>query len=416
MGGDLYWIIGGQAVSLLANFFILKLLTSGLSMADYGYLVLWISMLLFVRQVLYDPISIIAGKKSIDQNFLGVQSLSGFIVIEFISRRIFLICIIILILLAPIFYLFDLDYFVFLMMAVGIIYLVTNGPQGIYINIINILTKRKLAATGLMADSLIKFLAIALFFLVGMINLTTASVLISLSSVLSYFYIKYVASRIHENQKINNVDLFAISKKLILLSAPLFPSTFLVAVKSVGDKIFMVSFIGVEDLAAYNVLYQLGFVPMMLIIGIIQTYVSPGIYKQASDKENNFKLINVINHQVIRIIFFSCLCLMVSFFVADKIFLILVGEKYLDYYKYLPYFVIAGSLAGIAAIFNIGIIAMFDSKKTGKIVLGSVALSILVLAVSIAYFGFWGGIAGLILSHLLSVIVFYFSLNAGGLK
>ena len=87
IGGDLYWIIGVQAVSLLANFFLLKLLTSGLAIEDYGYLVLWTSMLLFFRQILYDPISIIAGKKSIDQNFLGVESLSGFTVIKYISTK-----------------------------------------------------------------------------------------------------------------------------------------------------------------------------------------------------------------------------------------------------------------------------------------------------------------------------------------
>ena len=144
IGRDLYWIIGGQVVSLLANFFILKLLTSGLSVEDYGYLVLWTSMLLFFRQILYDPISIIAGKKSIDQNFLGVESLTGFAIIRFISKRIFFLCLVVLILLMPIFCLFDLDFLVFLMMMAGVIYLVTNGPQGIYINIINILNKRKL--------------------------------------------------------------------------------------------------------------------------------------------------------------------------------------------------------------------------------------------------------------------------------
>jgi O-antigen/teichoic acid export membrane protein len=415
-GGDLYWIIAGQVVSLLANFFILKILTSGLAIADYGYLILWTSTVLFLRQVLYDPISIIAGKKSIDQNFLGVQSLSGFQVIEFISRRIFFACAVILVFLVPISYLFNFGYVVFSMILAGFIYLTANGPQGIFINIINILNKRKLAATGVMADSLIKFFSISLFFLAGVLNLITTSALIALSSILSYLYIKYAANGIHENQKKDKAELSIISKKLVLLSAPLFPSTFLLAVKSVGDKIFMASFIGVEELAAYNVLFQLGFVPMMLIIGVIQTYVSPGLYKQAADKDNNFKLIGVINQQLIRIFYFTCVCLMVSFFVGDKIFMLLVGEQYLGYYKYLPYFVVAGALAGIATILNTGVIGLFDSKKTGKIVLGSVILSIVIVVVSIVYFGFVGGIAGLILSHLLSVTVFYVSLNTGRLK
>jgi O-antigen/teichoic acid export membrane protein len=416
MNGDLYWIIGGQTVSLLANFIILKLLTSGLTIADYGYLVLWTSMLLFFRQVVYDPISIIAGKNSIDQNFLGVQELSGFAVIEFISRRIFFVCIIISITLAPIFYFLNLNYFLFLMMAIGIIYLVTNGPQGIYINIINILNKRKLAAAGLMADSLIKFLAIALFFLAGLLNLYAASVLIALSSVLSYLYIRHVANGIDKSQKRNIVELSAASKKLLRLSSPILPSTFLVAFKTVGDKIFMASYIGVEELAAYNVLFQLGFVPMLLIIGVIQTYVSPGIYKQASDKENISKLTGVINQQVIKIFFFSFFCMTVSFFVAEELFFILVGGQYHVYYKYLPYFVAAGSLSGIAAILNIGIIAMFDSIETGKIILSSVILAIVIYSISIVYFGFVGGIVGLMLSHLVSVIVFYVSMNLDRFK
>jgi O-antigen/teichoic acid export membrane protein len=413
---NLYWIVGGQVASLLGNFIVLKILTSGLSVGDYGYLVLWISIVLFFRQVIYDPISIIAAKKSIDIDFLGVPSLSGFQVIEFIAKRVFLAGAFLALLIAPIQYFSPDGYITFFMVTLGVVYLTANGPQGIYINIANVLNERKLAAKGVMADALIKLIAISLIFYVSSLDLVVVALLIALSSVLSNIYIKQVASKIHERISIEKKEFYRISKKLISLSAPLFPSTFLVAVKGVGDKVFMASFISIADLAAYNVLFQLGYVPMMLIIGIIQTYVSPDIYKQAAHKERIFKLVDDINNKVKRILLLSFVCLFVSYFVSDMIFLIFVGDQYFIYHEYLPYLVIAGALGGIGSILNTGIIAIYESEKSGKLIFGSVLLSILILASSISYFGFAGGIAGLILSSLVSVAIFYGSLNSNGVK
>lgn len=63
----------------------------------------------------------------------------------------------------------------------------------------------------------------------------------------------------------------------------------------------MASFICVEELAAYGVLLQLGFIPMMLIVGVIQTNVSQDIYKLTSgEKYDQKKTVAYINVVVLR--------------------------------------------------------------------------------------------------------------------
>jgi O-antigen/teichoic acid export membrane protein len=193
----------------------------------------------------------------------------------------------------------------------------------------------------------------------------------------------------------------------MLLSLPLFAPTLLIALKGVGDKVFMASFIGVEELAAYNVLLQLGFIPMMLIVGVIQTYVSPDIYKLASGESGDQKeTVLYINRIILKILFISAAAIGASLLLSDILFKILVGVEYFIYAKFLPYFVMAGALAGMSGLLNVGVIGAFKPKIVGLLMFASVLAGLTIFMISIVMYGFEGGIAGLVISNFVMVLIF----------
>ncbi len=414
---DILWIAGGQIVGVFNNFLLLKILTASLTMAEYGYYALWMSIMLFIRQVIYDPISIISAKETKADEFLGVGGVSSFHIIKYITDKLLLG----LLLVGVLSIFFEFVYYkkitVSIYILMGVIYLFSNGAQGIYLNVLNILKQRKWAASGIAADSFVKLVFVYFILLFFERSLIYAILAVAISSFLVFIWVRSISKKFYSSLAINSIDRLILVKKLLILSLPLFAPTLLIALKGVGDKVFMASFIGVEELAAYNVLLQLGFIPMMLVVGVIQTYVSPGIYKLASGGgSDQKKTVAYINSVVLKISILSVAAIVSSLFLSDIIFRILIGVEYFGYSKFLPYFVMAGALAAMSGLLNVGVIGVFEPKLVGVLMFASVLAGLIVLLISIVMYGFEGGIAGLVLSNLVMMLVFGSALRWISLK
>lgn len=411
---DIAWIIMGQIIGLISNYMLLKILTNNLSVTSFGYYSLWMSILLFIRQVVYDPISIIAAKESTSDNFLGRRNLNSFQIIRYLTDKIFTLLIIVSILYIFIEYIFTKNIVIGLFFLLGIMYVGSNGAQGIYLNILNVLKKRKWASYGISADALMKVCVVTLTLLYfEKKQLIYVIFSIALSSLIIFTGLRYFIQKKYSSLKPNKKDNFIISRKLLILSLPLVIPTILVALKSVGDRWFMTAFIGIEELAAFTVLLQLGFIPMTLIIGIMQTYVSPNIYKLSDlDKfDGEKRLLLFLNSMLIKIIFFSGIIVYFYFLFSETLFEQIIGKDYLIYSKYLPYFVIAGSIAAISGILQVATIGMFGSKIVGRLMLLTVIISFSLFIILILAYGFIGGIVGLILSNLVTLSILLICIN-----
>jgi O-antigen/teichoic acid export membrane protein len=408
---DILWISGGQVVGLVNNFLLLKILTANLSVTAYGYYALWMSAMLFIRQILYDPISIIAAKESIRENFLEMNGFTSLQIVRYVTDRLFFILFFAAVLIVFIESVFYEKVSMGGYALLGVIYIASNGAQGIYINIFNTIQKRKWAAVGISADSFVKLCLVSIAFLIIAISLDAAISAVAISSLLVFIWIRSISNHFFYQDVITVGSKFIATKKLIMLSLPFFVPTLLMALKGIGDKVFMATLISVEDLAAYNVLLQLGFIPMMLIIGVIQTYVGPDIYRLATHRDaNQTKIIRYLSLIVLKIAFMLIIATITSVFFSENIFKILVGADYIGYSKFLPYFVIAGAIAGISGLLNVAVIGVFSPQIVGALMSFSIFLGILILMMAMSIYGFEGGIFGLIISNLVMMFVFMSSL------
>lgn len=403
---------------MVSSFLLLKLLTSQLSIYEFGQYSLCMSIALFARQVIYDPFSIVLAKEcaSSGSNSQGVSD--GFRALRFITDRIgvglFLLGFSILIYSKVT----NSNYINDLIVGFCLVYLCANGAQGVYFNILNSIRDRKPAALFSITDSALKIILVFLAFGVGNKTLVYTLASISIGAFMVYWLLRtFVAKRFYFDESLVKNDK-SIAKRILMTSAPFILSTTLVAVKSVGDRWMLAGFLGVNDLAEYSVLLQLGYSPIILILGIGQTFIAPKIYSLCALTGNNrmVELKKLLYNLLFIILVVTCVACGGAMVLAGWVFRVLVGKDYHILTIYLPLFVLSGGLSAAASIFQIAVIGVFKSREASMFVVVSLIIGVACTALLIRSSGFEGAIAGLVISNSVTLFIFWLALYRGALR
>lgn len=409
---DVVWIGLSQFVLVLSNFLLLKLLTNRLSVYEFGQYSLFMSIALFVRQVVYDPFSIVLAKEcaygeSRSQRVLGrlhvmrvMVDRAGVIFVGFAVVAVFCSKIT------------NSAHIYCLLAGLVAIYVCSNGAQGFYSNVLNSIMERKFVSAFSMADSFLKVLLVFLVFnyLKNTVVNSLASVAMGAMSVFLLFR-WFLLERYETNLSSIRFDKKLINRVMVA-GVPFVVSTILIALKNVGDRWVLTGFLGVKNLADYSVLLQLGYAPIVLVLGVGQTFVAPKIYSHCSSggcdgyvalKRLLFKIVIAI----FVVTFFVCLF---TVLISGWFFGFLVGEKYRGLELYLPFFVISGAIASVGNILQIVIIGLFESRNASLFVVLSLVAGIFSGGFCVWKFGFIGSICGLALSNAFMVLVYLIAL------
>lgn len=392
-------------VLLVVNLLLLKVLTQELTVSDYGFYALCLTIVLFVRQVIYDPFSMVIAKEASINSSHGEKSLIEYLVLKYTVDRFSLSIIIAASLLFFVGYLFCgvNNYTVALLICS--LYLLSNGAQGVYINVFNATRKRKVAALLSMVDSLIKFLMV-IFFL-RFVGNDANNVLSSIAAgAVATFYVMrfYIGNKIIKT-KIPTAKIKNLHSKYLLLSMPILLPTILNALRSVGDRWILTALIGLNELAAYSVLLQIGYLPIILILGVFQTYIGPSIYELCESKDvKNLKsfLVKIIIMTIVLSVFSGVF----AYIFSDIIFKIFVGQRYNHYSVFLPIFALAASIAAGAAIMQNMVFGYFNTRISSAIILFANITGILIALILTYFLNFFGAAIGLGVMALTSFLVF----------
>lgn len=411
----LIWIGLSQFALLASNFLLLKLLTSQLSVYEFGEYSLCMSIVLFARQVLYDPISIALGKECAS-NASNLQRVSdGFRVVRYITDRIGWVFLFLGFFYFLYFKLASHSYTSTLVVAFCLVYVCANGAQGIYFNVLNSIRDRKPAALFSATDSVLKIVLVFLFFRFGNNSLENSIAAISLGAFAVFGLLRYFVANRFKYYGSEKKDDYTLSKRILLVGMPFFLSTMLVAAKSVGDRWMLAGFLSVNDLAEYSVLLQLGYSPIILFLGMVQTFVAPKIYcicaLNDSDVANELK--KFLHKLLFIILIFTCVVSGGAIVLADWIFTLMVGKDYHGLAVFLPLFVISGALSAAAGIFQIAVIGIFKSREASKFVVISLIISLAITAILIRSSGFGGAVAGLLITSSTTLFIYWQALYCG---
>ena len=404
------WIGLSQLVLLLVNYSLLKKLTISLSVADFGYFSLCMSIVLFVRQILYDPISITVAKSvGASSHDFGKISV-GFKIIQFATDRLGLAVIFIGLAICLLANLALDQSIVGLTALICTFYLCANGAQGIYINLFNSFGDRKAAALFSITDSILKIFLVYFTFSLLDCKLTYVIAAIAMGAFIVFVSMRlYVDVRFSE--KVTPSTKFEeMVKQSIFMSAPLYFPTILVAFKSIGDRWLLASFTGVDELAMYSVLQQLAYYPILLLFGVTQTFFGPAIYRLSANDScaRSKELKKLLNGILILVLIVTCAAAGVAIFTADLLLSLFTGNAYRNLAPYMPFFIISGGFAAATGILQVAAIGIFEANIVGKLMSLSVFLNIAIAVLLIFNWGFIGSVAAILASSASSASIYYF--------
>ena len=413
------WVVTSQIFLLISNLLLLKLLTKNLSLEEFGGFSLYMSVALFSRQILYDPVSIVVAKecaKAANANEFKPKRLKflsdEFRVATYLTDRAGIA-------------LMTLGLIVFLFASVlhdnsinGILilscmaYTCANGGQGVYYNLLNSVSNRKPAALFSILDSISKLVFVFFSYFVFDRSLACTLIPVAFATCITFLTLRiFIINRLSDIESLQK-SIVGIVKDRLHMSMPLYLPTLLTAVKSVGDRWILAAFVGLDDLAAYTVLLQLGYLPILLMIGIMQTIIAPKIYKlSALGRDNGFdELRQVLNKYLLRISAFACFAVGVAIGLSEVSFKLLTTEEYYKFSKYLGVFVASGILTASTSVLHVAVIGVFDTKFVGKVMTTTLLVSAAITILLTAVWGFLGAIAGLITSTSIVALIYWFVL------
>ena len=399
------WIGGSQIILLIINLLLLKILTQKLTVADYGFYALCLTVILFVRQIIYDPFSMVIAKEASKNTSLGKKLIIEFWVVKYAIDRFSLSILIAASLLFFVTYLFWGVNNCTVALIICSLYLMANGAQGVYINIFNAVKERKIAALFLIADSLIKFLMVIFFieFVGNDVNDVLSA--IAAAAMATFFMMRFYMGNKNIKMQIPKAKIKNLNSKYLILSLPILLPTILNALRSVGDRWILTALIGLDELAAYSVLLQIGYLPVILILGVFQTYIGPRIYEMCERKD----AINLKDFLIKIILMTFILCVFTGFFsyiFSEIIFKILIGQKYKPYSVFLPIFTLAASISAGATIIQNMVFGYFNTKISSSIILFANITGILIALILTYFFNFVGAAIGLGVMALMSFLIF----------
>ena len=172
---------------------------------------------------------------------------------------------------------------------------------------------------------------------------------------------------------------------------------------------------GSESVGYYAVLFQIGFMPMILISSMTSNLITPIIFKQYSLGTNSQRKATVLfgkdNLLAVSILLMSLVTVLFAISAAkwhEQILQIFVSADYLKYSRLLYLMVLAGGLTSIGQFLSTKIMAQ---KSTKKLLFGNIIYAILALSANIlgaSSYGVYGVVCAVTFSSFVYVLIFCF--------
>lgn len=391
-------------------------MTSRLSVESFGLYSLCMTIVLFSRQIIYDPISTVVVKNVAAMFHREEAKDESFWIVRFITDRFFFL----LVGVGLVFsfgwnFLFDSSVEHAIVVAC-LVYLCSNGAQGIYFNMLNIIKCRKSFSLFATLDSVFKLVFIYLTLQFVESEVEYVLIALALSSLLVFLVVRWYVKSKFSRGLLSYASYMLLLKNSFVMTLPLYFPIFLVALKSVVDRWIIAAYVGIDELASFTVLAQLGYFPLIIIIGVIQTFVAPQVYALGAGRGGALGI--ELRMFIVKILFGITMLAIaacgVSIIFADQIFNLLVGEEYRLMSIYLPVFIICGAVASAGGVLHLAATSVFETSVLSRLLGVTVGVNVLLTFVLIIVWGFIGAIVALLFGGLATAILYWRSLSGSG--
>lgn len=414
------WILVGQLMAIMGSFASVKLLTGYLPPNEYGNLFLSLTIVTFGAQIFFGPInqsslrffspSVQANQfKLFNQTTKFYYKRAIMVIAAILAIGLFLVCVL------------HLDEKWLYLLFLTSIYAVLNGINRNLDQIQNAARQRVTVAWHNGITSWFKVLFAYLFILIFQANAVTVMCGFILSHTVVYasqyyfFKTKIKTRLVLEDLGHDDNDKKKLRVKFKDYGWPFAVWGLFTWLQQSSDRWVLKYFHGEESIAFFMVIYQLGYKPAIVGSKTLTKFLAPIFFEKAGDAsdESRNKRVSALN---LKVILFALAITFIGFlftlFFYERIFEIIVDERYWKYAYMLPYMVLAGGLFTATQLSNLSIMSKLATKQLLiPIIATSIGCVCLYALLSRAY-----SVEGIVYSYLIFTVfqfawIMYIKLN-----
>jgi O-antigen/teichoic acid export membrane protein len=404
LAGEGAWILFGQGASVFGALVLIRVLTEYLGPEEYGKLALGLTIAGLVNQVVMGGVSvgigryysIAAEKKELHNYFLASKILMGLSTIAVVAISLIFIT-----------GSFLLDFSQWIGVAVAtFVFSILSGYNSCLIGIENAARQRATVAFHTGLDSWLKiFLSIAFILWLG--SFGTAVVLGYALSTLIVTCSQYFLLQRQIESSSGKIQL---SKSWIVqIWAYSWPFSVFGAftwMQQVSDRWALQAFVSQQEVGLYAVLFQLGYVPIGLLAGMVVNFIGPILYHRSGDVTdlNRNSSVHRIAWQVTSVcLFITALTFFLTLYIHKQIFQLVVSVEYHVVSNFLPWMVLAGGIYSAGQMLSL---KLMSEMKTSAMTSVKIVTATLGVALNI-YGAFRFGLQGVVIAMLIFSTIYF---------
>jgi O-antigen/teichoic acid export membrane protein len=403
-----FWIVLGQFFSIIGNLVFIKVMTTKLEPIIFGKVSLILSISIFFSQLLYGGVGAGVARffsvAEINSDFWGYFDNSKKIVYK-ISFGFLLIGLFALIGLSI------TGHISIISLTIYVIFIsILNGIISVLNSFQNCARERAFVSLINGFGVIVKILLVLLFFdLSGAneINLVRAIFLSAIAVLI--IQLIFLRNKLKIKIEHKSTSIYNWSSQIWEYSSSIILWGGFMALYQLSDKWALGHFNSLKDVGAYNVLFQLGYVPTLLVLTSVLTLLSPIIYQRSGDGKDlskNKKVDSIITTLIWLNFLFSIVGFILTYFFHNKIFGFLTSKTYLDYSYLLPYVVLSAGFFSAGQILNLKMESKIRVKEMVFIKVSTSIFGILLNFLLAATHG----INGVLVGSFIYALIFYFGM------
>ena len=396
---EVIWFAFGQSISILCALVLIRLLTESLSVSKYGEIALILSILALVNQIIYGGISLGAGRfYSIanEGNERRDYFAASFWIFQRASYMLFLLSLVAWIIL----YSLSIQISSYLAMSC-FLFSILSGYNNLFNNIQSAARNRIKVALHAGLDGILKIIFALLgiqlcgpedYVVIAAFSLSSLIVVLSQYIFIRKDYLKRIEGEVTE---VSNTKMYL--NKLWAFSWPFSAWGFFTWAQLSSDRWSLEIFQSMDSVAYYAVLFEIGYRPITLIIGLIVTFMTPILFEQGTRFGLGLNLgrgrarVEATTRWILLVcLAVSSLIALIAQLIHSWLFGLVAALRYSEVSNYLPWMVLAGGLFATGQVLAVKMMSDLNTLKSLPIKVISSMIGVALNILGAWQFGFVG--------------------------
>jgi O-antigen/teichoic acid export membrane protein len=403
------WLVTGALISVVGSLALVRVLTQYLSPSQYGELALALTVANLINQVVM--CGLISGigrfysiaKDSDDLQAYLAQSYSLLRVAGIVTLLIGAI------LLTGVVMTSHTEWAILVVSTIA--FSVVSNYNGVYSDIQNAARNRPIVVLNSSLDTILK---IAFVFLAAVMLGASSTIIIlayALSSIVVFLSNKALLKYAISPQRLNKHTNVGSSRnwqgQIWTYAWPFSAWGIFTWAQQASDRWALQVFATTEEVGVFAVLFQLGYVPIIMLSGLLASFLTPIFFSRAGDASDETR--NVSVQRINLLVTYTLLALTVlAFFITwamhTLIFMVFVSPEFRGHSYLLPWFVLAGGLFSTGQMLVLKVLSEVRPRILLTVKIGTALLGLVLNVLGAWLAGIHGVVAALVTFSVVYVL------------